>query len=457
MKRVKPTAVRAAVWRWHFYAGLVLAPIILAVTVTGMVYIWADEWEHTVNRDLFVADPAEGEPASIDAQALAVREAYPGADLTFFSIKGPGYTNSVFFKTEEGYNRYVYINPYTAEVQGSRNHSRSFMPIMRRAHRTLYMGTTGRVLAELATSWTIILLLTGVYLWWPRPLTRVAGVWLPRLRRRKPYLFWRDLHSVPAAYITAFALIIAATGLFYTLASGTLMKLGVLATSRLDEVLLDPPAVSTHQPTTPATRDQIVAAVIERTGARSIGLVAPHGEPTHTPGDHNHEEHLHITLDDYDPDEPVLFDKPWFVEVGNKDDPESRGFLYVDPYTAEVLLDLRYSDAEASVKIAGYMYPLHVGSVWGTPTKILATLTCLLIIAMVATGIIMWWVRRPRGRSGFMPLPDRYRWPIPWWAAIAVCSIVMPVFAVSVVLVVLLERLVWLYDRFTKHRSIWKT
>lgn len=436
MSRVKPTAVRAAVWRWHFYAGFFLAPIILAVTVTGMVYIWADEWEHTVNRDLFIAEHVDADPVTIDEQVANVRAAYPDADLTLFSIGGPGRTNQVHWKTKEGFTRYVYLHPTTGEIQGTRNHNRSFMPIMRKAHRTLFLGTTGRVLIELATSWTIILLLTGVYLWWPRPLTRVAGVWLPRLRRSKPYLFWRDLHSVPSAYITVFAVIIAFTGLFYTLISGSLMKLGVISSTDMDERLMDPPALSTNQPIQPASRQQVYETARDAYGVESMSLIAPHAD---TP------DGRHITPDDYEPEGPVHFDEPWLVSIGDKDDPTTQAYIHVDPYNAEIMQTLGYDNADPSVKAAVYMYPLHVGSIWGTPTKVLATLTCLLIIAMTVTGIVMWWVRRPRGRSGFMPLPSRYRWPFIWWGIFIICCLVLPVFAVSVLLVVILERLIWIY------------
>ncbi|MEM9346029.1 MAG: PepSY-associated TM helix domain-containing protein [Planctomycetota bacterium] len=437
MKRIKPTAIRAAVWRWHFYAGLILAPIILAVTVTGMIYIWADEWEATVNRDLFIAEHVGAKAVTIDEQVDKVREAYPDADLTLFSIGGPGRTNQVHWKTKEGYHRYVYLHPTTGEIQGTRNHNRSFMPIMRKAHRTLFLGTTGRVLIELATSWTVILLLTGVYLWWPRPLNRVAGVWLPRLKRSKPYLFWRDLHSVPSAYITVFAVIIVFTGLFYTLASGSLMKLSTYGTSEMVTQLRNPPAVSTDQPIPPASRQQIVEAVRDARGIEAMALVAPHAD----------SDGRHITPDDYDAETPVHFDELWLVQFGNKDKPNTRGIVQVDPYSAEIVQTLDYENADAGVIVASYMYPLHVGSIFGTPTKILATLTCLLIIAMTITGIVMWWVRRPKGRSGFMPLPDRYRWPIAWWLVIVLSSVVMPVFALSLIVVALLERAIWLKKR----------
>ena len=33
----------AVVWRWHFYAGLITAPIMLIVVVTGALYVFRTE------------------------------------------------------------------------------------------------------------------------------------------------------------------------------------------------------------------------------------------------------------------------------------------------------------------------------------------------------------------------------------------------------------------------------
>lgn len=435
MNRMRAVSVRTAVWRWHFYAGMITGPIIFLVTITGLVYIWAPEWETTVNRHLFVAQPAAGERASLDEQARAVLQQYPDAYLRFFSMQGAGRTNQFHWRTKEGVNRYVYVNPYTGSIQGTRIHQHSLMPIMRSAHRTLLAGTTGRLLVEIATCWSLVLMFTGVVLWWPKKMSAVAGVWLLRFRQVKPYLVWRDLHSVPAFYISPIAIIIVFTGLFYTLGSGTLMKLGVLATTDLRDRLLNPPMQPAPEGIPPASRDQILRSVRAVTDSEQLVMVAPEADLKVEGTD----DHRHITPDQAAEAPNVRFDRPWFIETGNKDDPPSRMILHIDPYTAEVIQTIRFNEIGLAAQAAAYFYPLHVGSIFGWPTKVLATIACLLIIAMTITGVVMWWIRRPQGRSGFMPLPVLYRWPPLWWIAIAACGIVMPLFALSIIAVMGIE------------------
>ncbi len=74
------------------------------------------------------------------------------------------------------------------------------------------MGDRGSMIVELAASWAIVMIVTGLYLWWPRQANRLAGVLYVRLSRGKR-IFWRDLHAVTGVWIFAFALFLLFTGL----------------------------------------------------------------------------------------------------------------------------------------------------------------------------------------------------------------------------------------------------
>ena len=43
-------------------------------------------------------------------------------------------------------------------------------------HGELFAGRTGAILVELAASWAIIMLGTGLYLWWPRDSPGLGGL-----------------------------------------------------------------------------------------------------------------------------------------------------------------------------------------------------------------------------------------------------------------------------------------
>ena len=67
------------------------------------------------------------------------------------------------------------------------------------------------------------MVLTGLYLWWPRNGRGLAGVLYPRLGRGGR-LFWRDLHAVTGIWLAMFVLFLLMTALPWTLVWGTAFK-----------------------------------------------------------------------------------------------------------------------------------------------------------------------------------------------------------------------------------------
>ena len=53
------------------------------------------------------------------------------------------------------------------------------------------------------------MIVTGLYLWWPRGGKGLGGVLYPRLGRSSR-VFWRDLHGVTGVWISGLALFPAA-------------------------------------------------------------------------------------------------------------------------------------------------------------------------------------------------------------------------------------------------------
>ena len=70
--------------------------------------------------------------------------------------------------TASGKRLAVYVNPYTANVLGALDDRGTVMWTVRYLHSLKYFGPTARKLIEIAGGWATLLVLTGIYLWWPR-------------------------------------------------------------------------------------------------------------------------------------------------------------------------------------------------------------------------------------------------------------------------------------------------
>lgn len=222
------------VWRWHFYAGMIIALPLIVVSATGALYIFKDELEGVLHPGVLYVEPAT-ERATYEHQLATARAAV-----------GPAYqigTMQIFINPKRATElamggekfQFGYVDPYRGHYLGSVEKG-GFSDIVLTLHRSLFLGATGRIVVELTTCWAIVLLVTGIYLWWPHKANQMWGVWLPRLWA-KPYVVLRDLHTVFGFYIAVVAIVISLTGLIYTYVWGVGYRYAAEKTEAYDLIM----------------------------------------------------------------------------------------------------------------------------------------------------------------------------------------------------------------------------
>lgn len=177
------------IWRWHFYAGLFVVPMVLILSLTGAAYLFkpqVERWEERAWRDL----PTEN-AASPDAQVKAALAAFPGSRLHSYRLPQSESDAVLIHVTlaSEGSARPemrdVFVSPQ-GKVVGVLDPERRIMQVAHDIHGQLLLGKRGSWIVELAASWAIVMILTGLYLWWPRG-RGLAGVVWPRLSGGKKW------------------------------------------------------------------------------------------------------------------------------------------------------------------------------------------------------------------------------------------------------------------------------
>ena len=111
-------ALYRAVWRWHLYAGLFVAPFAIFLAITGAIYLWKPQFEEWRYRNLFNV-PAQATNVSPDAQLADARAVYPGwfAQQLTPSLHS-GRTTDVVMIDPKGGKHSVFVDPHTGEVVG---------------------------------------------------------------------------------------------------------------------------------------------------------------------------------------------------------------------------------------------------------------------------------------------------------------------------------------------------
>jgi uncharacterized iron-regulated membrane protein len=75
----------------------------------------------------------------------------------------------------------------------------------------------------------------------------------------------------------------------------------------------------------------------------------------------------------------------------------TRAYLHLDHYSGRVLADVRYDDYGLMGKFVLWGIIAHEGQLFGLLNQIVNTLVCLGIIVIAASGLVLWWQRRPAG------------------------------------------------------------
>jgi len=205
-----------AVWRWHFYAGLFVAPFIIMFAVTGLLYMFQPQIHAFVDGDkMYVAPQATLQLYT--QQVETVEAAYPGAAITQVRPnRAADRAGEVLLTDGGGRDLVVFIDPYTARITGERDPGRDITELAIGLHGDLLAGDMGDRILEVAADWGVVLVVTGVYLWWPRSGSAVWGTLVPRLKRSNKRIFWRDLHAVPGFYVALIVLFLLVSGMTWT-------------------------------------------------------------------------------------------------------------------------------------------------------------------------------------------------------------------------------------------------
>lgn len=410
-----------AVWRWHFYAGLFCIPFVLWLATTGSIYLWRPQIEAWLDRP-YAHLAIHGPAASPDAQVAAAVRAVPGSAFDKYILpQHPDDAVSVLV-SKHGVDTRVRLNPETLQVLQVIQEEHRPMRRVFHLHGELLAGAWGSYLVETAACWAIVMILTGLYLWWPRGRRGLAGVLYPRLRRGRRVL-WRDLHATAGIWVSFLALFLILTGLPWAQGWGTYLKEVRTLThaSGAPDWTIGGKVADPHA----GHRGMAMAPPIEP-GAlkRVIAVAKPAGIAP-----------------------PVLIDAPrhaggaWHVE-SDADDRPLRADMMVDG-TGRVLSFKPFAQRQWIDRLVGYGVAIHEGAYFGLANQILGTLTALFLIVLSISGAVLWWRRRPIGLLG-APIPlKRPRFGAGLVAAIVALGVYLPMFGLTLFATLATERLVF--------------
>lgn len=445
------TALYRLLWRWHFYAGLVVMPMMVLLALTGAVYLFKPQLDHWQER-AYAGLPLAGE-VSPDAQLQAALAAYPGA--RFHSYRLPersGDAAMIHLALPGREMRDVFVSPQ-GQVLGSRDPDALISEVVQKIHGQLLLGHPGSWVVEVAASWAILLILSGLYLWWPRG-RGLAGVLYPRLGSGGR-LFWRDLHAVGGFWVSALALVLLFTGLPWAHAWGSAFK---AVREELGWVKGAPDWTIGGTPVGDPHAEHDHAEMMGDMAGMDHGAMAGM-EHMAMPG-MNHGmapvrlselvakaqgEHLAFPVLVTPPGGPARFGRKgsadWTVRSDSANRP-LRVTISYDAMTGREIAREGQADKHVIDRVLAYGIAWHEGQLFGWINQLIGLLTAAVLVLLPVSGFVMWQRRKPQGQLGAPPLPPVKARIGVIAAVLGVLMVLLPLLTLSLLAVVLIDALV---------------
>ena len=303
----------------------------------------------------------------------------------------------------------VAVDPYTAKVVNSMPRNKGWYHTMDEIHGDIMLGTAGDYLLETAASLTILMMITGIYLWWAKQ-GRLKPMLVPKAGKGRSW--WRNLHGAFGTWVSLILLLFCLSGMAWAGIWGGKM---VQSWSQFPAGKwgVEPNPVSTlptHGDVLNDGKTKEAPWILELTPMPVSGT---------TKGENGISPSEPMTLETVD---------RFAREIGFK------GRYQLN------LADIRFDDYNFFGKFMAASIALHMGTL-GWWSVLANVVFCLAVIFICVSGCVMWWKRRPSEARGLVPPAQKIKLPV-WWAMAIPLLVVAVLFPTAIIAIAV----IWLLD-----------
>lgn len=385
--------VRKLFRKLHLWLSLPFGLIIMTTCLTGALLVFEKEITELVRHDSYTIPVRKTQSLSLQSLLERVaRETPDSVQITSVTIPSDfrrAYTVGLSKPRRAG----VLVDPYTGKIVGQSGRL-PFFTTVRELHRWLLDSMKpeaegifwGRVIVGTSTLLFVFILLTGLFLWWPKKLKGVGKRLKISLRHGRQRLF-TDLHTVGGVYVFVLLLAMAMTGLtwsfewyrtgFYKvfgaeMAEGGKGDKGPKKDKRNKDAPREEGAEQAKLPASYIYWEEVVSYVIEVSEA----------------------DYPEITVKDGEVEVPL-------AGLGNSRAADSFRF---DKKTGQVTEYKAYREVKRDKKLRGWIYSVHTGTWGGLFTRICYVLAALFGASLPLTGYYIFyqrkWGKKRKAKSG---------------------------------------------------------
>ncbi len=384
-KKKRSLFYRISAWL-HLWLGLITGLVMLIVCVTACIWVFHDEITRLTEPETVIAH--QDKPVITPNQVKAIAAArYPDKKAGYVTYQQG---TAIYLSLGEGRkgNTVMRLNPYTGQVISVEEHKAGetdFFRFILNGHRFLWMPSEiGRPIVNYSTLIFVIILITGMVMWWPQKWTKAT-------RNQSFKVKWKasfkrvnyDLHNVLGFYSLLVVLAMALTGMVYGI---KWYSQGLYWVTSAGQTL---PEFKRPQ------SDSLQAGKLyspEQAMDLAWGKVL---------SKHPEAEGFYYTFADTSKPKAAI-NITIYPTVGKYYNNRSYAF---DQHTLEQLrgnkvYETSFEEAGFGGKLRRMNYDIHVGSILGLPGKILAFFGALIGASLPVTGLLVWLGRKKKSKKG---------------------------------------------------------
>lgn len=379
----------------HLWLGLLSSVVLFIVCLAGSLYAFRTPYQQFQNRELLNAAVPKGESF---LQAEEIESLFHDRGMVIESIVLPSSKKKnlivSYRESESNLSSTGYFNPYTGEeVEGHYNRSSEpFFQILLGLHKNLLLGTTGKQVVGISVIIFVILLLSGMILWWPKSRRwRTIKASLQVRWRANSFQLNYSLHRVLGVYAFLPLLFISLTGLYIAY---PWMKNAVIITLG-GEPILQQQAHADNQVSDAFAA--LMEEMMEKEAEKREG-------PQRTRFSISEVKAMADSYLDYPATTTIVMadaENPRY-RVSKINTHNILGAKVTDAVTFDQKGEMRslerFSDLPLHRQFIEISLPLHTGEIIGLPGILLYALTSLIGCSLPVTGFLIWW--KKAGRSG---------------------------------------------------------
>ena len=165
--------LKIRVWRWHFFAGLMVLPFAIVLAITGAIYLFNTQYNDFVDTQLaktrntvFIDSETPQELPRSYASLLGVfQEKFPDAKLVKVVLPKQELAIVKIEALLGSKKQTFWIDQYSASILHKIATENRLMVFVKKLHGELMGGDLGSLIVEFMAVWMIALIFTGYYMW----------------------------------------------------------------------------------------------------------------------------------------------------------------------------------------------------------------------------------------------------------------------------------------------------